>query len=52
MTEELAKLEGEGDLSLEYWKNVHYEFFKSYNKDFNDDTKVVFEIFKVVYKRI
>lgn len=51
MTEELAKLEGEGDLSLEYWKNVHYEFFKSYNKNFDDDTKVVFEIFEVAYKR-
>ena len=30
MTEDLAKLEGEGDLSLDYWRNVHNEFFKSF----------------------
>ena len=32
MTEELAKLEGEGDLSLDYWKKVHLNFFKSVKK--------------------
>ena len=48
MTEELASLEGEGDLSLDYWRKVHFDFFKSYNPDFNDDTLVVFEEFKVV----
>ena len=48
MTEDLASLEGEGDLSLDYWRNVHFDFFKSYNPDFNDDTLVVFEEFKVV----
>lgn len=48
MTEDLAALEGEGDLSLEYWRKVHYDFFKSYNPDFNDDTLVVFERFKLV----
>ena len=48
MTEDLASLEGEGDLSLDYWRKVHFDFFKSYNPDFNDDTLVVFEEFKVV----
>ena len=48
MTEDLAALEGEGDLSLEYWRKVHFDFFKSYNPDFNDDTLVVFERFKLV----
>jgi len=47
MTEELAKLEGEGDLSLDYWKNTHYNFFKSYNPDFNIQTPIIFEIFEV-----
>lgn len=27
MTEDYARLEGEGDLSLDYWKKVHYDFF-------------------------
>jgi uncharacterized protein YhfF len=48
MTEDLAALEGEGDLSLEYWRNVHFDFFKSYNPDFNEDTLVVFERFKLI----
>ena len=48
MTEEYAKLEGEGDLSLDYWEKVHYDFFKSINKNFNYDSKIVFEIFELV----
>jgi len=47
MTEELARLEGEGDLSLEHWRNTHYNFFKSYNSNFNEETLIVFEIFEV-----
>lgn len=47
MTEELAKLEGEGDLSLNYWKQVHLNFFKSVNPNFKEDDKIIFEIFKV-----
>ena len=47
MTEDLAKLEGEGDLSLDYWRNVHTEFFKSFYKEFNDETEIIFEIFEV-----
>lgn len=27
--EQWAKTEGEGDLSLEYWKNVHQKFFET-----------------------
>jgi uncharacterized protein YhfF len=50
MTEELAKLEGEGDLSLNYWRVVHNKFFKSFDKNFNDDSKIVFEIFEVIDK--
>ena len=47
MTEDYARLEGEGDLSLDYWKKVHHDFFKKQNNDFNEDSLIVFEIFKV-----
>ena len=52
MTEEYVKLEGEGDLSLDYWKKEHYDFFKSINPSFNEESKIVFEIFEVVDKRV
>ena len=32
--EQWAKIEGEGDLSLEYWKKIHYEFFTKEKPDF------------------
>ena len=48
MTQELCKLEGEGDLSLEYWKNIHIKFFKSIDKNFNENSKIIFQIFEVV----
>ena len=48
MPEEYAKLEGEGDLSLDYWKKVHYDFFKSIDSSFNEESKIVFEVFEVV----
>lgn len=50
MTEELAKLEGEGDLSLKYWKDVHYNFFKAIKQDFTEEDKIIFEIFELVEK--
>ena len=28
-----AKIEGEGDMSLSYWQNVHEQFFKNINID-------------------
>ena len=49
-----ALKEGEGDLSLEYWKDVHYSFFTKCMEEnglkFSSDMMVVFEEFKVVYK--
>lgn len=48
MTLEYAKLEGEGDLSLDYWKKVHNDFFRKVNSNFNEDTIIVFEIFELV----
>lgn len=54
MTEDLAKQEGEGDLSLDYWKRVHNSFFKDeckeLGRDYKEDMPVVFEEFEVIYK--
>ena len=47
MTEELAKLEGEGDLSLDYWRKVHLKFFKSIKPEFSEEDKIIFEIFQI-----
>lgn len=53
VTTEHAYKEGEGDRSLEYWREVHEAFFKKWleeaNLTFDMDTKVVCEEFKVVY---
>jgi uncharacterized protein YhfF len=48
ITEELAYLEGEGDNSLEYYRKNHIDYFKTIDPNFNDNTKVVFEIFEVI----
>ncbi|MGO1477535.1 ASCH domain-containing protein [Senegalia sp. (in: firmicutes)] len=52
--EELAKIEGEGDKSLEYWREAHINFFsrelEKYDIEFSEDMPVVFEEFEVVYK--
>lgn len=52
--EELAYIEGEGDKSLKYWRDVHLSFFtrelNSQGLEFNEDMEVVFEEFEVVYK--
>ena len=54
ITADLAKLEGEGDLSLKYWQDVHTKFFQEeldeYNMKFDNSMKVVFEEFELVVK--
>ncbi|MBQ8638956.1 MAG: ASCH domain-containing protein [Lachnospiraceae bacterium] len=51
---EHAYKEGEGDKSLDYWRNVHEEFFTACLEEaglqFTADMKVVCEEFEVVYK--
>ncbi len=47
ITWDLAKLEGEND-SFDEWRSEHIEFFKSIDNNFNENTKVVFEIFDVL----
>ena len=53
VTREHAQKEGEGDLSLSYWREVHREFFSSelssVNKSFSELMDVVCEEFKLVY---
>ena len=54
VNDELAAIEGEGDRSLGYWREVHIDCFtrelKGYGRSFSEDMLVVFEEFEVVYK--
>ena len=53
VTPEFAAAEGEGDRSLEYWREVHWSYFgrvlKSYGVEPRADMPVVCERFKVVF---
>lgn len=53
ISEEEARLEGEGDLSLSYWREVHEKFFQmeyeEEGKVFSEDIPVLFERFAVIY---
>ncbi|OEH94406.1 ASCH domain-containing protein [Bacillus solimangrovi] len=55
VTEEHAHLEGEGDRSLRYWRDVHEAFFKreleAVDIQFHDKIPVVCERFQLVYKK-
>lgn len=48
-----AALEGEGDLSLEYWRGVHRDFFtrelEPYGLKFDENIPVLCEEFEVIY---
>lgn len=54
VSEEFAVAEGEGDLTLRYWRIAHKRFFESellhFKKEFREDMNVVCETFEVVYK--
>lgn len=47
MTDALTSLEGEGDLSLDYWMKVHYDYFKTIDSNFNSNSKIIFETFEL-----
>jgi len=49
ITWDLAKLEGENK-SLNEWKETHMNYFNKIDPDFNENTKVIFEIFEVIKK--
>jgi uncharacterized protein YhfF len=52
--EEFARAEGEGDLSLAYWREAHTKFFSrvlpKIGKQFSEDMPLVCERFKLIYK--
>ncbi len=45
-----ARAEGEGDLSLEYWRQAHREFFDRSGLLYSDESLVVCEHFKVLHR--
>lgn len=47
ITWDLAKLEGENK-TLDEWKKVHIDYFNKIDSNFNENTKVIFEIFMVI----
>lgn len=53
VTAEFAALEGEGDKTLEWWKNAHWNFFSKECEELNiapsEDMLLVLEQFKTVY---
>ena len=53
---EHAWKEGEGDKSLDYWRDVHEEFFKPYFEEcgltFTPESLIVLEEFEVVYPTV
>lgn len=53
VTEEMAVLEGEGDLSLEDWKRSHWNYFATINGPsvgltFSEDEEIIIEQFRVL----
>ncbi|MBN2628626.1 MAG: GNAT family N-acetyltransferase [Spirochaetales bacterium] len=53
VSEEEARLEGEGDLSLDYWRREHEKHFRREyargNRDFSFDIPVIYERFRVIF---
>ena len=51
---EFARSEGEGDLSLEYWREAHRNFFSrtlsKIGKEFSEEMPLVCERFRVIYQ--
>ena len=51
---DFARCEGEGDLSLGYWRDAHRRFFTrilhKLGREFSEDMPLVCERFKVIYK--
>ena len=53
---EVALAEGEGDLSLEYWRRVHRSFYAPFLKQWGvrdiEEATVVTEHFRIVHQRL
>ena len=54
VTRELAEIEGEGDKSLEYWREAHIDAFTREAQElgftFTEELTILFEEFRVIYK--
>ena len=54
VTADFAKAEGEGDKSLDWWRNAHWDFFSKECKEIgiepSESMPLILERFKVVYK--
>lgn len=52
--EKIAIAEGEGDLSISYWRTAHKEFFKPFLKDLGisnlNEELIITEYFKVIFR--
>jgi uncharacterized protein YhfF len=46
---EFAWTEGEGDRSLEYWREEHIRFFAAERRPFGEDTEVVLQRFELLW---
>ena len=51
---DFARDEGEGDLSLEYWRTAHRRYFsrvlRKIDREFSEDMPLVCERFRLIYK--
>lgn len=51
---DFAREEGEGDLSLEYWREAHWRFFSrslaKIGREFSEEMPLVCERFRLIYK--
>lgn len=56
VSEEFASKEGEGDLSLKYWRDVHWAYFSKECQEIGrqpkQDMPIICEEFKLVYKAL
>jgi len=50
VTAKQAALEGEGDCTLEYWRQAHRDVWRRRGVEIKDDTRVVWERFSVKYQ--
>jgi len=52
---DFAREEGEGDLSLKYWREAHKNFFSrvlpKIDREFSEDMPLVCERFRLIYRR-
>ena len=48
---EFARVEGEGDRSLDYWRRAHLRFFDRLDIEIDDGTMMVLERFDLVWPR-